>query len=81
MEILLPDNTNFNLNQPTSKLIDSKMCVLDYADKDNVDFYMNGLVLLDFNFKPFLVSDAIIKNPKCVKVIGNTITNNIKEII
>lgn len=39
MEILLPENTNFNLNQPSSKLIDSKMCVFDYADKDDMDFY------------------------------------------
>ena len=38
MEILLPTNTNFNLNQPTSKLIDSKMCVFDYSDKDDTDF-------------------------------------------
>ena len=39
MEILLPENTNFNLYQPKSKVIDSKMCVFDYADKDNMDFH------------------------------------------
>lgn len=39
MEILLPTNEKFNLNQPTSKLIDSKMCVFDYSDKEDCDFY------------------------------------------
>ena len=43
MEILLPDNTNFNLNQPTSKLIDSKMCVFDYSDKNDIDFFMKKI--------------------------------------
>ena len=43
MEILLPTNTNFNLNQPKSKLIDSKMCVFDYADKDDMDFYFKKI--------------------------------------
>lgn len=43
MEILLPENSKFDINQPSSKLIDSKMCVLDYADKDNVDFYMKKI--------------------------------------
>lgn len=43
MEILLPENTNFNLNQPTSKLIDSKMCVFDYSDKDDIDFFMKKI--------------------------------------
>ncbi|MBP5694610.1 MAG: hypothetical protein J6X03_04110 [Bacilli bacterium] len=43
MEVLIPDNTSFNLNQPTSKLIDSKMCVFDYSDKDDMDFYLRRL--------------------------------------
>lgn len=43
MEILIPENTSFNINQPTSKLIDSKMCVFDYADKDNMDFYFKKI--------------------------------------
>ena len=43
MEILLPENTNFNLNQPSSKLIDSKMCVFDYADKEDMDFYFKKI--------------------------------------
>ena len=43
MEILLPENTSFNLNQPSSKLIDSKMCVFDYSDKDDIDFYMKKI--------------------------------------
>ena len=43
MEVLVPDNTNFNLNQPTSKLIDSKMCVFDYSDKDDMDFYFKKI--------------------------------------
>ena len=38
MEILLPENKPFNLNQPKNKLIDSKMCVFDYSDKDDKDF-------------------------------------------
>jgi len=43
MEILLPENTSFNLNQPSSKLIDSKMCVFDYANKEDMDFYMKKI--------------------------------------
>lgn len=43
MEILLPENKPFNLNQPTNKLIDSKMCVFDYADKDDMDFYFKKI--------------------------------------
>ena len=43
MEILLPTNTSFNLNQPTSKLIDSKMCVFDYSDKNDIDFFMKKI--------------------------------------
>lgn len=43
MEILMPDNTSFNLNQPSSKLIDSKMCVFDYANKEDIDFYMKKI--------------------------------------
>jgi len=43
MEILLPENTSFNLNQPTSKLIDSKMCVFDYSDKEDIDFFMKKI--------------------------------------
>lgn len=43
MNILLPENAPFNLNQPTSKLIDSKMCVFDYADKEDMDFYFKKI--------------------------------------
>ena len=43
MNILLPENSPFNLNQPTSKLIDSKMCVFDYADRDDMDFYFKKI--------------------------------------
>lgn len=43
MDILLPENTNFNLCQPKSKLIDSKMCVFDYSDKDNMDFFFKKI--------------------------------------
>lgn len=43
MEILLPENKPFNLNQPTNKLIDSKMCVFDYSDKDDMDFYFKKI--------------------------------------
>lgn len=43
MDILLPENTSFNLNQPSSKLIDSKMCVFDYSDKDDIDFYFKKI--------------------------------------
>ena len=43
MEILLPENKPFNLNQPTNKLIDSKMCVFDYADKEDMDFYFKKI--------------------------------------
>ena len=43
MNILLPENAPFNLNQPTNKLIDSKMCVFDYADREDMDFYFKKI--------------------------------------
>lgn len=43
MEILLPENVSFNLNQPTSRLIDSKLCVFDYSEKDAMDFYFKRI--------------------------------------
>lgn len=39
MDVLIPDNSCFNLNQPTNKLIDSKMCVFDYSTREDMDFY------------------------------------------
>ena len=45
MEVLIPDNTSFNLNQPSSKLIDSKMCVFDYSDKNDIDFFMKKILM------------------------------------
>lgn len=43
MKILLPENKPFDLNQPTNKLIDSKMCVFEYSDKDYMDFYFKKI--------------------------------------
>jgi hypothetical protein len=43
VKILLPENAPFDLNQPTSKLIDSKMCVFEYSDKDYMDFYFKKI--------------------------------------
>lgn len=43
MNILLPDNEPFNLNQPSNKLIDNKMCVLDYSDKEDIDFFFKKI--------------------------------------
>jgi hypothetical protein len=43
VDILLPENKPFNLNQPTNKLIDSKMCVFDYADRNDMDFYFKKI--------------------------------------
>ncbi len=43
MKVLLPTNTPFDLNQPTSKLIDNKMCVFDYSDKEDMDFYFKKI--------------------------------------
>ena len=33
MEVLISPTETFNLNQPTSKLIDQKMCVYDCSEK------------------------------------------------
>lgn len=43
MQILLPENKAFNLDNPTSKLIDQKMCVYDYSDKDYQDFFFKKI--------------------------------------
>lgn len=43
MEVLISPTEIFDLNQPTSKLIDNKLCVYDYADKEYQDFYFKKI--------------------------------------
>ena len=43
MEVLISPTETFNLNQPTNKLIDQKMCVYDCSDKTYCDFFFRKL--------------------------------------
>ena len=43
MEVLISPTETFNLNQPTSKLIDQKICVYDCSDKNYQDFYFKRI--------------------------------------
>ena len=43
MEVLVSPLERFDLNQPSSKLIDNKICVYDYADKEYQDFYFKKI--------------------------------------
>lgn len=43
MKILVPENIPFELNQPTHKLIDAKMCVFDASNKDYKDFFFKKI--------------------------------------
>jgi len=43
MKVLSSDNLPFDLNQPTHKLIDTKMCVFDTSDKNYKDFFFKKI--------------------------------------
>lgn len=43
MRVLLPENLPFELNQPTHKLVDAKMCVFDTSNKDYKDFFFKKI--------------------------------------
>lgn len=43
MKVLVPENIPFELNQPTKKLIDAKMCVFDSSNKDYKDFFFKKI--------------------------------------
>ena len=43
MKVLTPDNIPFELNQPTNKLIDAKMCVFDTSNKEYKDFFFKKI--------------------------------------
>ena len=43
MKVLTPDNLPFELNQPTSKLVNEKMCVFDCSIKDYKDFFFKRI--------------------------------------
>ena len=43
MDVLISPTDTFNLDQPTSKLIDNKICVYDYSDKEYQDFYFKKI--------------------------------------
>lgn len=61
MEILLPENKPFNLNQPKNKLIDSKMCVFDYSDKDDKDFLFKKITTF-FHMVIIWLNYKLVKN-------------------
>lgn len=64
--------------------ISDKMLIVKFwkgnINIDNIDIYMNGLVFLDFNFKPYFISSNILDNPQMIQIVGNTIINNIKPL-
>lgn len=43
MDVLISPTDTFNLDQPTSKLIDNKICVYDCSDKEYQDFYFKKI--------------------------------------
>ena len=43
MKVLIPENIPFELNQPSQKLIDAKMCVFDTSNKDYKDFFFKKI--------------------------------------
>lgn len=52
MKILNSSNLPFDLNQLPDKVEDLRYCVLDYSDKDHVDYYWPPLVFLDIFSSP-----------------------------
>lgn len=50
--ILNPANEPFDLNQLPEKVDDLRYCVLDYSDRDCVDYYWPPLVFLDIFSSP-----------------------------
>ena len=44
---------------------------------DHFEIYIDGLVFMDFDFKPYLIGADILKNPSLIQVVGNTISNHI----
>lgn len=47
---------------------------------NGANLYMDGLVLMDFDFKPYFISGDILKNPQLITCVGNILLNNIKDI-
>lgn len=43
MQVLIPENIPFELNQPTHNLIDAKMCVFDCSNKEYKDFFFKKI--------------------------------------
>lgn len=43
MQVMVSPLDVFDLNQPSSKLIDNKICVYDYSDKEYQDFYFKKI--------------------------------------
>lgn len=52
MRILTTHNAAFDLNQLPDKVDDVRYCVLDYSDRDCVDYYFPPLVFLDIFHAP-----------------------------
>jgi hypothetical protein len=52
MRILTVDNQAFNLNAMPDRVDDLRYCVLDYSDRDNIDYYWPPLVFLDIFHAP-----------------------------
>lgn len=44
----------------------------------NVEVYLYGLTLMDFNNKPFLPGYKLLSNNESIQYVGNIIENNIK---
>lgn len=47
MKILTPDNVGFDMNDIPNEIDDIRYGVLDYSDKDDVDYYFMPLIFLD----------------------------------
>jgi len=52
MKILNEHNQPFDLNQLPERVDDLRYCVLDYSDRDQVDYYWPPLVFLDIFHAP-----------------------------
>ena len=47
---------------------------------DNMNLYIDGLMFMDFNFKPYFIASEIINSSNSIKYVGNILLNNIKDI-
>lgn len=57
MRILTPENKTYELNQIPDDVEDIRFCVLDCADKNNIDFYFLPLIFLESFYSPAVVME------------------------